>query len=71
MGETITQQRAMKRTLAVHQQHPAITWLSDSLGHPRVIGVAGYCRDRTREARPGAKRTKLKAQMLGRRMRIR
>ena len=71
MGETITQQRAMKCTLAVHQQHPAITWLSDGLGHPRVVGVAGYCGDRAGKAFASAKRAKLKDQMLGRRMGIR
>jgi len=61
----------MQGTLPVHQQHATLTRLSDGLGYPRVIGVARYCRDGTREALPGAKRTKLKAQMLGRRMRIR
>ena len=61
----------MQGTLPVHQQHPTLTRLSDSFGHPRVIGVAGYCRDRARKALPGAERTKLKAQMLGRWMGIR
>ena len=61
----------MQGTLPVHQQHPAFTRLSDGLGHPRVIGVARYCRDRTREALAGAERTKLEAQMLSRWIRVR
>ena len=61
----------MQGTLPVHQQHPAFTRLSDGLGYPRVVRMARYRRDGAREALPGAKRTKLKAQMLGRWMRVR
>ena len=61
----------MQRTLPVHQQHTAFTRFADGLGHSRVVRMARYRRDGTREALPGAKRTKLKAQMLGRWMRVR
>ena len=61
----------MQGALPIHQQHPTFTRLSDCLSHPRVVGVASYRGDRARKALPGAERTKLKAQMLGRRMRIR
>ena len=71
LSKTVTQQRSMQGTLPVHQQHPAFTRLSDGLGHPRVVGVAGYCGDRAGKAFASAKRAKLKAQMLGRRMGIR
>ena len=61
----------MQGALPIHQQHPTLTRLSDCFGHPGVIGVASYRRDRARKALPGTKCTKLEAQMLGRRMRIR
>ena len=61
----------MQRTLPVHQQHATLTRLSDGFGYPRVVRMARYRRDGAREALSGAERTKLKAQMLGRRMRIR
>ena len=61
----------MQGALPVHQEHTTITRLSDCLSHPRVVSVAGYCGNGAREARPGAERTKLKAQMSGRRMGVR
>ena len=61
----------MQGALPIHQQHPTFSWLSDGLGYPRVVGVAGYRGDRAGEVLTSAKCTKLETQMLGRWMGIR
>ena len=61
----------MQGALPIHQQNPTLTRLSDCFSYSGVVGVASYRGDRARKALPGTNCTKLEAQMLGRRMRIR